>query len=339
MSQVYTRAVLLYSLAFAAPLDDLRAAGCLACHPDGGAGVGPALAGRVGATESVLVDGEARDVTIDEAYVRRALTTPNAEIVAGFPPSLMPAVTDPAQVDTLTAAILALTPPARPSPLWWVGVALGALGFTGGHLLLSATKLRARLGENGFASLYSLVVAAGLGLLVWAWSNAPYVPLWPMTPWSRWVPFLVMPFVMIAQVAGYTTMAPTIYGMADKAAGGARGIHRITRHPANITSSIWAAAHLLPNGDLASLGLFGSVLVLGIAGSLHIDARRAAADPVGWARYAAETSVIPFAAILAGRNRLDLRELGAPRILGGLLLYAGVLWVHPWLIGASPWPW
>lgn len=315
--------MILIPLALAEPLDTLREAGCVACHPDGGAGVGPALAG------------------LDEGRVRRALLTPDAEIAAGYPAGLMPPA-PPEKVDELVAAVLALSPPAPASPRWFGGLFLGGLLFTGGHLALSTSRVRtnlvSRLGEYCFAGVYSVVTAAGLALLVWAWTRAPYVPIWPMAAWTRWVPFVVMPVVLLMQVAGYTTPAPTVYGMSDRL-GEARGIHRITRHPVNISSAIWAAAHLFPNGDVAAIGLFGSVLVLGVAGSLHIDRRRAAADPEGWATYARQTSVLPFAAILAGRNRLDLREIGAWRIIVTVLLFAGFLWLHPWLIGASPWPW
>lgn len=325
------------------PVATLRAEGCAACHPDGGAGVGPALAALVGRAEPVHTAGALHTVTVDDDYLRRALAEPDADVVDGYAAGLMPPVTDPARQDALLATLHALTPPTPASPAWFGGVAAGGLLFTGGHLLLAAARPRARLvarfGEGGFALLYTAITGAGLGLLVWAWSRAPYVEVWPAAAWTRWVPFVVMPFVLIAQVAGYSTPGPTWAGMAARAAEPARGIHRITRHPVNITTTLWAAAHLFPNGDLAGIGLFVSVGLLGLAGSLHLDARRAAADPEAWAHYAAQTSVFPFVAILQGRNRLDLRELGAWRILLGLAAYGGVLSVHLWLIGASPWPW
>lgn len=335
--------MLLIALAAAEPLDVLRAEGCLACHPGGGRGVGPALAGIVGRTETVIRDGASVTVTVDEAFLRRALTEPDAEGSVGFPPGVMPAVTDPARVDRLVAAITALSPAPAASPWWLAGVFAGGAAFTGGHLLLSGARIRASLAarftEYGFMGIYSVPASLALGLLIYAWTRAPYVPLWDPAPWTRWVPALVMPWVMIAQVAGYSTPAPTMAGMAGKLADAPRGIHRITRHPVNISSAIWAFAHIFPNGDLASIGLFLTILVLGVAGSLHIDRRRARASPEAWARYAALTSVIPFAAILEGRNALSLREIGVWRIVSGIALYVGIVgWAHPWLIGASAWP-
>lgn len=340
-------AVLLWlPLALAEPpatgLDVLRAEGCLACHPGGGRGVGPDLTALVGRTERVIVDGVTVDVVVDEAYVRRALLEPGAQVVEGFAPGIMPAVTDPARVDALVAAVTALTPTPRPSSAWLGAVLLGGVGFVGGHLALSGRAFRdravARLGEYGFMGVYSLLVALPLGLLVYAWTQAPYVELWAPAAWTRWVPALVMPWVMIMQVAGYSTPSPTIAGMASTVGESPRGIHRITRHPVNISTSIWALAHLFPNGDVASIGLFGAILVLGVVGSLHIDRRLARRSPEAWARYAAVTSVVPFAAIASGRNSFSFSEVGVLRIVGGLALYALILGGHAWMIGASPWP-
>lgn len=323
-------------------IEVLRAEGCLSCHPGGGRGVGPDLTALVGRTEAVVRDGTVIDVVVDAAYIRRALTEPNTEVVVGFPPGIMPTVTDPARVDALVAAVTVLTPTPRPSSAWLAAVLLGGVAFVGGHLVLSGRLVRdrvvARLGEYGFMGAYSIVIGLGLGLLVYGWTKAPYVELWAPSAWTRWVPALVMPWVMIMQVAGYSTPSPTIAGMASTLGESPRGIHRITRHPVNISTSIWALAHLFPNGDVASVGLFGAILVLGVVGSLHIDRRLARRSPEAWARYAAVTSVVPFAAIASGRNSFSFSEVGVLRIVGGLALYALILGGHAWMIGASPWP-
>lgn len=295
----------------------------------------------MGRDQEVLVDGAPRTVTVDADYLRRALLLPSAEALPGYPLGTMPAV-PPERVDDVLAAVLALTPTPPASPGWFVVMGLGALAFVGGHLGLSADPLRprlvARLGEGRFMGLYSLPVAAGLGLLVWGWARAPFVAVWDPPTWTRWIPLLVMPFVVLGQVAGYTTVGPTVAGMAGSVAAAPRGIHRVTRHPANLTMALWAAAHLCVNGDLAGILLFASVLGLGVAGSLHIDARRARRDPEAWARYAAVTSLVPFQAIVEGRNQLVLREIGLWRFVVSALLYGAALWAHSWVIGASPWP-
>jgi len=64
--------------------------GCMACHSiDGTPRVGPTLKGLSGKTVTVMTDGEERKVVADEAYLRKSLLAPNADVVKGFPP-IMP---------------------------------------------------------------------------------------------------------------------------------------------------------------------------------------------------------------------------------------------------------
>jgi len=67
----------------------LTANECLACHTtDGAPSVGPTFKGTFGSKEIVLAGGEEREIVIDEAYLRRAIQEPGAEIVKGFPPAM-----------------------------------------------------------------------------------------------------------------------------------------------------------------------------------------------------------------------------------------------------------
>ena len=80
------------------------------------------------------------------------------------------------------------------------------------------------------------------------------------------------------------------------------------------------------------------ILVLSLGGMAHIDARRRAALGSAWGPIALTTSVMPFAAILAGRTKFDWAGIGWQRLLGGLALYLALLFAHEWLIGVSPVP-
>jgi uncharacterized membrane protein len=84
------------------------------------------------------------------------------------------------------------------------------------------------------------------------------------------------------------------------------------------------------NGDLASLVLFGSLLVLALGGTAAIDAKRRRAFGEQWLRFAAVTSNVPFAAIAAGRNQLApaAAEIGAWRPLVAILVYAVAFYLH-----------
>ncbi len=64
---------------------------CLSCHTqDGTRLVGPSLKGLMGKTETVIVDGQEKEITIDREYLLNSIREPNAEIVKGFQPNLMP---------------------------------------------------------------------------------------------------------------------------------------------------------------------------------------------------------------------------------------------------------
>jgi len=70
----------------------LEANTCLACHSvDGTAKVGPTLKGLFGKKEIVVAEGKEVEITVDEPYLKRAISQPGAEVVKGYPPA-MPAV-------------------------------------------------------------------------------------------------------------------------------------------------------------------------------------------------------------------------------------------------------
>jgi uncharacterized membrane protein len=110
----------------------------------------------------------------------------------------------------------------------------------------------------------------------------------------------------------------------------AKGIVRITRHPFLWGVALWAIVHLIVNGDLASFILFGSLLALALGGTVSIDAKRRRVFPDQWAQFASATSIVPFAAIITGRNRLGpaLPEIGLWRPLAAIVVYAVSFYLH-----------
>ena len=112
---------------------------------------------------------------------------------------------------------------------------------------------------------------------------------------------------------------------------------RITRHPMLWSFAIWSSVHVAGSGDLVSVLFFGAFGVTALLGMPSIDRKLQRRDPAGWSRLAARTSVLPFAAILGGRNRLALREMRWVVPLG-IGLGAALLVLHPWLFHAAPVP-
>ena len=216
--------------------------------------------------------------------------------------------------------------------------------FIATHALPAYRPLRGalveRLGERLYLVLYSIVTLAVLVWMGFAYAAAPIIEVWPMTVWTRWVPALVMPFSCILLVVGLTAANPLSLGRtaADFDAG-RPGIVSVTRHPVMWSLVLWAAVHVPPNGDAASLIVFGLMLVLGLTGPPSLDnKRRAQLGVEAWRHLAGSTSSIPFAAVLAGRTRLDLKGIGVAAPCGGLALYGVFLWGHEWIVGLSPMP-
>ncbi|MEM8768562.1 MAG: NnrU family protein [Pseudomonadota bacterium] len=220
-----------------------------------------------------------------------------------------------------------------------------AVLFLATHLGLSSTPLRGRLvvvlGERGFLAFYSLIAIGTLSYLIWLYNDLPrFEYLWTPSPELYLAAKLLMPLALILAVGSFLVKNPTMVGAERLLEAGpdgdggepARGVIRITRHPFQWGALIWAVAHMLANGDSHSVVFFSSFLLLSGLGTVLMDQRKAAALGGRWTAYAAVTSNLPFAAILAGRNRLVLRELILPVALG-LLLYAGLYYGHQWVGG------
>ncbi|CAL1241116.1 NnrU family protein [Candidatus Methylocalor cossyra] len=221
---------------------------------------------------------------------------------------------------------------------------LAALFFTGIHVVVSGTRLRdallARFGERAFRAGFSLLSLFGLGWLVQAYRGAPYIETWGQLIWFKPVAVALMLPAFLLAVIGLTTPGPTAVGGEGQLQREepARGILRVTRHPFLWGVALWALLHLIGNGDLAALVLFGSFLVLVLVGTRSIDAKRRWAWGEHWERFAAVTSNLPFVAIGQGRNVWKPREIGGWRPALAVLLYLLVLHFHARWFGVSPWP-
>jgi uncharacterized membrane protein len=204
---------------------------------------------------------------------------------------------------------------------------------------LSSTPLRGAvagaIGEKGWLALFSLLAFVTIGWMAWAYANAPLQPLWPGL---RLVPLVVMPVALLLLAGGLLTRNPSavMQERALKSAEPARGMIRITRHPVMWSIMLWAAAHVLARGDLASLVLFGGFLLVAGLGTVLIDARKRAALGEDWQRFATVTSNVPFAAILGGRNRFVAGEIRLRVLVVAALLYVVLLAVHGAVFGARP---
>lgn len=225
-----------------------------------------------------------------------------------------------------------------------INLLAAAAAFLFLHLVVSGTRLRdgltGTIGARTYMALFSL---ASVGLLVWlgisyagAKSLDANTGYWAATPATRDIQLAIQLLAMLFIVPGLATPNPTSVGqegVVDRPTV-IGGMLRITRHPFLWGVAIWAAGHLLVNGNLASLILFGSVLVLAVLGTASIDAKRKRALAERWNSFAAQTSNLPFAAILAGRQSLHIREIGWWRLLLAVVVWAALIFLHPYAFGA-----
>lgn len=216
---------------------------------------------------------------------------------------------------------------------FWIGI----------HVLVAGVArpgLAARLGEQGFMVLFSILSLVGLVGLILAWREAPYLELWSPGTLLQYAPLVLMPFALWFFVHSVSQKNPTSAGPAA-APGQAlpvRGITRVTRHPMLWAFSLWGLAHVLANGDLAALLFFGSILVVAVNGMFSIDRKRLRRDGERYRAFMAETSILPFGAIAAGRQHFAWREIGWWRPLLALLLWLAIMHLHGRLFGVPAIP-
>jgi uncharacterized membrane protein len=212
------------------------------------------------------------------------------------------------------------------------------------HFGVSGTQLRdvlvARIGAGPYRGAFAIASVVGLVWMSGAYGRAPTINLWDQPTGLRPLAFVLVLVAFLLVGIGLATPSPTQVGMESKLAQGTdivRGIVRVTRHPFLWGVGLWAFVHLILNGDLASLILFGSLLLLALGGTAFIDAKRRRSFGDRWNAFAQATSNVPFAAIATGRNQLGpaLREIGILRLGIATVAYVLVLIFHGRLFGAA----
>lgn len=183
---------------------------------------------------------------------------------------------------------------------------LGLVLFLGVHsskMLIPAMRkdFIGSRGLNAWKGIYSLVSFAGLILIIWGYAlYRPVAPdLWFPPVWTRHIALLLMAIAFIILVS---SNLPT------------GRIKQAVKHPTLLAVKIWAFAHLLANGDLASVILFGSFLAWAV-----------------WDRIAAKRRGDPLP--VAGNSLMP----DVLAIVIGLAFYLLFLfWAHQWLFGVQP---
>jgi len=189
---------------------------------------------------------------------------------------------------------------------------VGLVIFLGIHLLPTSPEIRnglvARMGANGYKAFFAIVSLVGLVVIVLGYHKMQLHPgknpiLWDPPVWTRHLAALLMLPSLILLAASQIPSR----------------IRTAVRHPMLAAVKLWALAHLLANGDLASMLLFGSFLVFAIYDRISVK-QRGALGPLGDKKPAGVVN--------------DVIVVGVGVALYAALLFGG----HEWLIGVAPIP-
>jgi uncharacterized membrane protein len=186
---------------------------------------------------------------------------------------------------------------------------IGIVVFLAIHLVPTNVDLKngliARFGPTGYKAIFGILSLIGLTLIVLGFYKLQLHPgknpqLWYPPVWTRHLALALMLPAMISLVATYVPSH----------------IHAMLKHPMLVAIKIWALAHLLANGDLAALLLFGSFLAFAVYDRISVK-RRGDLGPIGKGSGPWINDVIVV-------------------VIGTALYVAILLYLHELVIGVSP---
>lgn len=190
---------------------------------------------------------------------------------------------------------------------------LGLVLFLGTHAFTIAREPRgavlARFGEGPYKIAYSLLSLLGIVLIAQGFGQyraGGWIEVWSPPVWTKHLALVLVLVAFICLVAAYVPGR----------------IKSTLKHPMLVAVKVWALSHLLSNGDLGSMLLFGSILAWAVMARISVKRRgdevRAhggpAVPPAGW--------------------RNDALAVG----IGTVAWFAFARWLHPWWIGVAVWP-
>ena len=184
---------------------------------------------------------------------------------------------------------------------------LGLVLFTGIHSLrlggdVFRTRLLNSLGEAKFKGLYSLISVIGFIFMVYGFGIArdSLVPIWSPPSFAKWIAYFLTLLAMVLMVAAYVPN---------------NRIRAKLHHPMVLSVKTWALAHLIANGTLAHIFLFGTLLVWSVLLFRALRARD-------------KRMQVVYATGNGASTWLTL-EIG----LALWLIFVG--WLHGWIVGVQ----
>lgn len=190
-------------------------------------------------------------------------------------------------------------------------------------------RIVAHTGARGFTIGYSALSIAALGFVIYAANTAPIVELWPWAPWQNHVTLLAMALSIAIASLAIGRPNPLSFGGRnnDQFDPNMPGIVGWLRHPLLVALLLWALGHMVPNGTLAHVILFGIFAVFAALGMQIIDRRQKR-------QLGAET----WARLSRTRRQFRPSINGLIRLSIGAVVYIALIHLHGPVIKAYPLP-
>lgn len=221
----------------------------------------------------------------------------------------------------------------------WTGFALAFVAFFLGHSVPVRPPFRPILvrvlGAAGFGLAYSALSVAILTWLIVAAGRAPFVPVWYWMPWQNHLVLTLMLPVCLIVTLSVGRPNPFSFGGArnDEFDASRPGIVRLVRHPLLFALALWSVAHLVANGDLAHILLFGTFFVFALFGGRLVDRRKRREMGGDWDLLRGRVLAQPLGEVLFRFSRETVLRAAL-----GVGLYVALIMLHPIVIGVDPIP-
>ncbi|MEM9212896.1 MAG: NnrU family protein [Cyanobacteria bacterium P01_F01_bin.150] len=212
------------------------------------------------------------------------------------------------------------------------------LGFAIAHSGLAALRMRAEkiVGARIYRIFFALVSIPFATILITYFFNHRYdgIQFWSV----QGIPGMV-PFIWILSAISFIFLYPATFNLLEIAAVQKPQVHlyetgiiRITRHPQMVGQVIWCIAHTLWLGTSFTIVTSLGLILHHLFAVWHGDRRLSIRYGDAFAAAKVRTSIIPFLAVIDGRQSLKLEEFLRPAYVG-IAVFVGLFWwLHPSLI-------
>lgn len=177
-----------------------------------------------------------------------------------------------------------------------VSLVAASIALIGTHFALShplRAPLAKAIGEGAFMGLYSLVAAACMGWMVFAFRAAPTFDLGGLTGQAGWIASTLLTLPALVLFLGSLWKNPALPGPAQTVTREPTGVFAVTRHPMMWGFALWALSHIVLWWSWRTMIVAVAILLLALVGAHLQDRKKEALMGAAWTEWEAKTSYWP----------------------------------------------